>query len=215
MIPSQADFLREIHSSDLPLDEDQAGMAAAFAHILHRENESQNLTRILGAKEFVDGHLRDAVELLGSPTLGRRILDVGSGSGVPGLLAAALCADSDRVWFLTESEKSKSEYLGRAAQELGLRRVAVLGKRTEEVIDLVKPDTVIARAVGPVERIAAWIWNCSTWNNLVLFKSKGWEQEWKEAQTTRYGKKLTVIHSHEYSFEDKKRLLISLKRKSG
>jgi 16S rRNA (guanine527-N7)-methyltransferase len=215
MTPSLADFLRVIHSSDLPLDEKQAEAAARFAHILHVENETQNLTRILGAREFVDGHLRDAVELLGSPTLGRRILDVGSGSGVPGLLAAALCADSDRVWFLTDSEKSKADYLGRAARELGLQRVAVLGKRTEEVIDLVKPDTVIARAVGPVDRIAAWIWNCSTWNNLILFKSKGWEQEWKEAQTSRYGKKLTVIHTHEYSFEDKKRLLISLKRKSG
>ena len=111
MIPSSNDFLKEIHASDLPLSEEQAQRAAQFAHILHRENEVQNLTRILGAQEFVDGHLRDVVELLGVPTLGRRILDIGSGSGVPGLLGGALCAESDRVWLLTESEKMKAEYL--------------------------------------------------------------------------------------------------------
>jgi 16S rRNA (guanine(527)-N(7))-methyltransferase RsmG len=213
MIPTKDDFLREIHSSDLALSEDQAGRAALFAHILHRENEAQNLTRILGPKEFVEGHLRDVMELLGAPTLGRRILDVGSGSGVPGLLAAALCADSDRIWFLTESEKMKADYLRRAQEELGLVRVAVLGKRAEEVVGVVNPDTVIARAVGTVEKVAGWIWSCSTWNNLILFKSRGWSEEWREAQSARHGKKLTIIHTHEYSSEEKKRLLVTLKRK--
>jgi 16S rRNA (guanine527-N7)-methyltransferase len=213
MIPNPADFIREIHSSDLPLTESQAEIASRFAHILHRENEKQNLTRILGPKEFVEGHLRDVVELLGAPTLGRRILDVGSGSGVPGLLAAALCQDSDRVWFLTESEKQKADYLTRAAEELGLSRVSVLSKRAEEMIEVLKPDTVIARAVGTVDKIAGWIWNCSTWNSLILFKSRGWEKEWEEAQLSRFGKKLTVIHTHEYSSGEKERLLITLKRK--
>jgi 16S rRNA (guanine(527)-N(7))-methyltransferase RsmG len=213
MIPSINEFLKEIHASDLPLSEDQAQRAAQFAHILHRENEAQNLTRILGVKEFVDGHLRDVVELLGSPTLGRRILDVGSGSGVPGLLGAALCAESDRTWLLTESEKMKADYLARAIQELGLKRASAIPKRTEEIVGVYNPDTVIARAVGTVDKIANWIWSCSTWNNLILFKSKGWEKEWEEAKSTRFGKKLTVIHTHEYSYDGKTRLLVSLKRK--
>jgi 16S rRNA (guanine(527)-N(7))-methyltransferase RsmG len=213
MIPSSNDFLKEIHASDLPLSEEQAQRAAQFAHILHRENEVQNLTRILGAQEFVDGHLRDVVELLGVPTLGRRILDIGSGSGVPGLLGGALCAESDRVWLLTESEKMKAEYLTNTIREMGLRRVSAVPKRTEEIVGVFNPDTIIARAVGTVDKIANWIWSCSTWNNLILFKSKGWEKEWAEAKTTRFGKKLTVIHTHEYSFADKTRILVSLKRK--
>ena len=94
-----------------------------------------------------------------------------------------------------------------------MRRVTVLGKRVENIIEVVKPDTVMARAVGTVDKIAAWIWNCSTWNNLVLFKSRGWEQEWDEAQKTRFGKKLTVIHIHDYSTEGRVRTLITLKRK--
>jgi 16S rRNA (guanine527-N7)-methyltransferase len=206
-------YLREIRASALPLTEQQMQSAADFAQILYRENKIQNLTRIEGPKEFVDGHLSDVVELLSLPTLGNRVLDIGSGSGVPGLLAAAINAESERVWFLCEAEKNKAEYLQRAKEELGLKRVSVFHKRAEEIVGVLKPDSVIARAVGTVEKLAGWIANCSTWNNLILFKSKGWESEWSDAQKSRFGKKLTVIHMHEYSSGDKVRRLITLKRK--
>jgi 16S rRNA (guanine(527)-N(7))-methyltransferase RsmG len=213
MIPSPLEFLTEIQAKKLDLTPEQAKQAAKFAHILHRENELQNLTRILGVSEFVEGHLIDVMELFKVPTLGERVLDIGSGSGVPGLLAASVDSSKTRQWFLSDSETSKGEYLSRGAEELGLERVATFSRRAEEVLDFVRPDTVIARAVGTVEKIAGWISNCSTWNNLVLFKSRGWEEEWKEAQLSRFGKKLTVTHTHEYSVGDKYRVLVSLKRK--
>lgn len=213
MIPSIDEFLTEIQARKLPLTAEQAQKAAHFAHILHRENQNQNLTRILGVKEFVDGHLIDVIELLKLPTLGNRVIDVGSGCGVPGLLAAAIDLNTERNWILTDSEISKADYLIAAAEELGLERVSTVSRRVEEVIEMFKPDTVMARAVGTVEKIAGWISECSTWNNLILFKSKGWEEEWKESQLSRFGKKLTVSHSGEYSSGDKYRLLVSLKRK--
>jgi len=213
MIPSQADFTKSIQAAGLGLTPAQVERAALFAEILHRENEFQNLTRILGPEEFVDGHLRDSLELLSLSSLSERVLDIGTGSGVPGLLSSAISSDSDRIWFLTDSEKGKAEYLDRAKSELGLRRVSVFHRRAEEVIDLVRAETVIARAVGTVDKIASWIWNCSTWNTLILFKSRGWEKEWQEARLTKFGKKLTITHTHDYSSADKTRLLITLKRK--
>jgi 16S rRNA (guanine527-N7)-methyltransferase len=212
MIPSQAEFIAEIQSRGFGLSAAQLEKIGLFGHILHRENESQNLTRILGVSEFVDGHLIDALELLKLKTLGKRVLDIGSGSGVPGLLAACVDFESDRIWFLVESEKQKAEYLSRAIAELGLRRVSALPKRVEEVIQVLAPDTVIARAVGTVEKIGAWIWNCSTWNNLILFKSKGWDLEWKNARLSKVGKKLTIIQALDYSFKDRTRYLISLSK---
>jgi 16S rRNA (guanine(527)-N(7))-methyltransferase RsmG len=212
-MPSQAEILKAIHTKGLPIDEQQAVLASQFGEILYRENKEQNLTRILGAEEFVEGHLVDVIELLSLPTIGNRVLDIGSGSGVPGLLSAALSQKQERVWFLTESEGKKAEYLEKARQEMGLDRVSVFARRAEEVINLAKPDTVIARAVGTVDKLAGWIWNCSTWNNLILFKSRGWEKEWTDAQQTKFGKKLTVIHMHDYSAEGRTRTLVTLKRK--
>ena len=212
-MPNQEDLLKAIFVKGLPMGDDQALLASQFADILYRENKEQNLTRIEGPEEFVDGHLADVVELLSLSTLGKRVLDIGTGSGVPGLLAAALSQQQERVWFLTESEGKKAEYLERARLEMGLSRVSVLAKRAEEAVNLARPDTVIARAVGTVEKLAAWIWDCSTWNNLILFKSRGWEKEWADAQQTRLGKKLTVIHTHDYSSNGRTRILVTLKRK--
>lgn len=212
-MPSQTEILRAIHGSGLPIDAEHAFAASRFGAALYQENQIQNLTRIQGAEEFVNGHLIDVIELLALPTLGERVLDIGTGSGVPGLLGAALSVKTTRVWFLTESERNKADFLERTKAELGLERVTVFPKRAEEVAEICRPDTIIARAVGTVDKLAGWVWNCSTWNNLILFKSRGWEDEWKEAQKTRFGKKLTIIHTHDYSSNGKTRTLVTLKRK--
>ena len=202
-----------IRRNEFELTPVQVSMAAQFAEILHRENENQNLTRILGVEEFIDGHLIDVIELFKLDTLGERILDIGSGCGVPGLLAAAIDLDPEREWILCDSEKQKAEYLDATATELGLKRVFISSDRVEKVIQEMEPDTVLARAVGTVEKIANWIWECSTWNNLILFKSKGWEEEWKAAKLSRFGKKLTTTHSQEYSSQDKYRIIVNLQKK--
>ncbi len=214
MIPNKEDFLKELvlRNKEFKLTDNQLQRTALFAHILHRENAEQNLTRILGTKEFVDGHLVDVMELLNGDSLGQKVLDIGSGSGVPGLLAAAI-DESSREWHLAESEQSKAEYLVRAAAEIGLKQVFVYPARADQVVREINPDTVMARAVGSVEKIAAWIWDCSTWNNLVLFKSRGWEDEWKQAQLNKFGKKLTVTHVKDYSNDQRTRLLVTLTKK--
>ena len=206
-------FISSISQKSTPLSQKQIENAALFAHILHRENERQNLTRILGVEEFYYGHLLDVIELFKQKHLGTNVLDLGSGCGVPGLLAAALDTHEDRQWSLVESETNKEQFLSLTANEMGLTRVRTYPRRVEQVISSISPDTVIARAVGTVDKLAQWIWDCSTWNNLILFKSKGWEEEWCDAQKTRFGKKLTISHLHEYSAGDKYRVLVTLKRK--
>ena len=214
MLPTQADFLAEIYTAKLNLTDIQTKQAAKFAEILHRENQKQNLTRILGIKEFVSGHLLDVVELMKANWLESSVMDIGSGGGVPGLLAAAIDQDESRRWDLCDSEQSKAVFLSEAATELGLsNRVFTFSQRVEEIIQARAPKTVVARAVGTVDKIAAWIWNCSTWNNLILFKSTGWGAEWEEAKKTKFGKKLTVTQIQEYSSNGKYRVLINLVRK--
>jgi len=215
--PSKEDFEKAIQyrvrKNEFELTAEQIAKAAQFAEILHRENQVQNLTRILGVEDFIDGHLIDVIELFKLDSLGDVILDLGSGCGVPGLLAAAIDLDPEREWVLCDSEKQKAEFLAKTAAEMALERVSISAERVETVIQEIEPDTVIARAVGTVEKIAGWISNCSTWNNLILFKSKGWEDEWQEAKTSRFGKKLTITHTQEYSSKDKYRILINLKKK--
>lgn len=182
-----------------------------FYELLAKENERQNLTRLISPQNFLEGHLEDVVALLKSELLGRSAMDLGSGGGVPGLLAA--CIDQ-RTWFLVDSEARKADFLARASAELSLKHVRVIAGRGEEVLLRNSVDSVVARAVGPVERIFGWIGKCSTWNNLVLLKGPGWEDEWKAFSSGRYRTKLQIERdfAYEVGAEKKRRRIVRLGR---
>jgi 16S rRNA (guanine527-N7)-methyltransferase len=89
---------------------------------------------------------------------GARVVDVGSGAGLPGLALAVRRPDL-RV-DLVESLRRRVDYLESVVTELGLRdSVRVVHGRAEErmVVDLVGgADWATARAVAPLDRLAQW-----------------------------------------------------------
>lgn len=183
-----------------------------FHQIVLQENEIQNLTRLTSAEEFFFGHLTDGFELHKANLVDYPAADLGSGVGVPGIPMAIL---GTGPWVLVESEKKKAEYLSRAVSSLSLStHVDVAPVRIEEFLRKDTVKSIVARAVGPVDRIYGWIRGCSTWNNLVLLKGPGWEEEWAKFQQTKFKKELK-IHS-EYSYqvgpEAKQRKIVKLIR---
>ena len=186
-----------------------------FYELLVQENEVQNLTRLISPLDFYQGHLLDVCELLKTQWLTFPVMDIGSGCGVPGLLAALM---SEGEWVLSESEVRKAQFLEKAVEALGLRdRVRVTAKRAEDYLKENNVPCLAARAVGPVDRIYTWIRgskHCSTWNNLILFKGPSWEEEWDRFQASKYKKELSIqkIHSYEVGVEKKKRVLVFLSR---
>src|SRR5689334_13119039 len=81
-----------------------------FYRLVCEENSHQNLTRLISPEDFLRGHVLDVVELLKLNFLQYPALDLGSGLGVPGLLAALLYPEK---WVLIESEGRKAEFLNR------------------------------------------------------------------------------------------------------
>lgn len=182
-----------------------------FYERLARENQIQNLTRLISPEAFVDGHLTDAVELIKSRCVSFPAMDLGSGGGVPGLLCAVMTGDP---WNLVDSEQKKAEFLSRTSKEMGLGGVQAFGERAEAVLERLAVESVVVRAVGPVERIYNWIRKCSTWNNLVLLKGPSWEEEWKTFSMTGRGRELKLVRSHHYTvgIEKKTRVIVRLER---
>lgn len=205
-------FLDALKDAWNELDNEQVARISRFRDILLEENTKQNLTRLTEPKDFIEGHLVDVKELLAWGEIGQSVMDLGSGCGVPGLLSAVL---DDRKWILAESEGRKAAFLESAAHELGLNeRVRVFSGRAEIFLKKQPVDTIVARAVGPVERIYAWIRDCSTWNNLVLFKGPSWEREWGEFEVGRYSGELKIASARDYVVgeEKKQRKIIHLLR---
>lgn len=183
-----------------------------FYALLRDENEIQNLTRLVSPKDFLEGHIVDVRELGESGFVRTPAADLGSGCGVPGLLMAAIWGGE---WSLVESEKRKADFLVRAAQALGLKRVGVFPDRVEDFARKQPIDSYCARALGPLSRIYGWVGKCSTWNRLVLLKGPKWEDEWAEFQSnprTRNRLKLTGTRRYEVGAEKKKRIIVALDR---
>lgn len=183
-----------------------------YYQLVVQENEVQNLTRLVSPTDFLYGHVLDVRELLRSGQLKFPAMDLGSGCGVPGLLTALV---SDGDWVLAEAEGHKAEFLRKASIECGVgSRVQVFRGRAEEFLKSSQVESIVARAVGPVERIYGWIRNCSTWNKLILLKGPGWEDEWQSFKVGRDRKKLVLKRSYEYSVgpDQKKRIIVELER---
>ncbi len=184
-----------------------------------RENEVQNLTRLISPVDFYEGHILDVLELLKTECTDFPAMDLGSGAGVPGLLAGIMTTSK---WVLVESEKRKANYLERAVTSLGLgSQLSVYPGRAEDYLrgarspKAFRVGSIVARAVGSVHRIYSWIRECSTWNSLVLFKGPGWDEEWQEFQGSKFKDELIVVLDHAYKVGalEKARRIVKLSRK--
>lgn len=183
-----------------------------FRERVIQENDRQNLTRLLSPVDFYEGHVMDCRALLESGWKSQRMLDLGSGVGVPGLLMAIL--EESTQWVLAESEGHKAEFLKQCVRDLGLEeRVMVFHGRGEAYLKRNPIDCVVARAVGPILRMYTWLKDCSTWNNLILFKGPGWQVEWKEFEQSRYRRDLEITERKDYlvGADQKKRLLVKIR----
>ncbi len=129
------------------------GAAEKFRVLLDelvRWNKKVNLTAIRDRGEMITGHLLDS--LAARPLLnGRRILDVGTGGGFPGLPLAI--AEPDREFDLVDSNNKKIMFVQHVAGLLGLDNVNAVKARTEDYAPGYRFDTVIARAVAAVPRL--------------------------------------------------------------
>jgi 16S rRNA (guanine527-N7)-methyltransferase len=114
-----------------------------YLELLERWNRVHNLTAVSGAEAMLDRHVLDSLSVL--PWLrGDRVLDVGSGAGLPGLILAL--ADRDREYVLLDASAKRVRFLRAAIAELGLTHARVLHGRVEDLRSGPGFATVVSRA---------------------------------------------------------------------
>ncbi|HVT90624.1 MAG TPA: 16S rRNA (guanine(527)-N(7))-methyltransferase RsmG [Tepidisphaeraceae bacterium] len=140
------------------LSSEQAQSLQGYLDLLLQANEQINLTRISGPDAAQVQHVGDALTLLEYLPAGPiKLVDVGSGGGVPGIPLAI--ARPDMSVTLIESTKKKAAFLTNTAKTLNLKNVIVIDQRAEKVARTARResfDVAAARAVGTMDWLAEW-----------------------------------------------------------
>ena len=117
--------------SDLGLDAAKAEPLEAFARLVLERNRVMNLTAVTDEADFARLHLLDSAALLRVADFGgKRVIDVGTGAGFPGVPLRILRDDFDLT--LLDSTGKRVDFLRDACSALGLARVDCVHARAEE-----------------------------------------------------------------------------------
>jgi 16S rRNA (guanine527-N7)-methyltransferase len=131
----------------LELTDAEVGKLVQHLDLLDQWGGRMNLTAIRDRPSQLTKHVLDSLSV--RPYLrGRRVADVGSGAGFPGIPLAIVAPEIHFV--LIESTGKKCRFMEHVRDALGLGNVEVVQSRAEAHQPAVRYDTVIARAVGPV-----------------------------------------------------------------
>lgn len=179
----------------IPLPADAVARLAAYATTLWAWNERLNLTRHTDVGRFVSRDVGDAAALLPHLAHGERVLDVGTGGGVPGVILAILRPDL-RV-ELADSVAKKARAVAEIVREAGLA-IPVHAAPAQELVAS-RPagrdrfDTLVVRAVAPLAKLLAWFEPIAgSFGRLLVIKGPRWEEELAEARVKRLGKKVSI-----------------------
>lgn len=125
-----------------------------YGALLLEKNAVTNLTAIRDEAGVARLHFLDCAALLTlADFAGRRVLDVGSGAGFPGVPLRVLQPDIRLT--MADSVKKKMDFVSEACGALGLENVTCLWGRVEELPQLREGfDIVVSRAVSQIDELA-------------------------------------------------------------
>jgi len=118
-----------------------------FSRLLVKKNEVMNLTGITEPREVATLHLLDSLSLLPlSDMKGKKIIDVGTGAGFPGVPLKIALPESEVT--LLDSLNKRVDFLQESCDALGLDKVTCVHARAEEFGHREEFDYAVSRAVA-------------------------------------------------------------------
>ena len=155
-------------------------MLERYCELLWDWNTKINLTRHTDYEKFVARDLVDSLAFAQFLEPKEKVLDVGTGGGVPGVVLA-IVRDDLRI-SLCESVGKKARVVADIVERLGLQ-TPVLHARAEDVLAHQRFNTLVIRAVARLKKLLEWFrphWK--SFDRLLVLKGPSWVEERGEAR---------------------------------
>ncbi len=179
-MPIDPELTAVLAARSIELEPETVERLEAYVRSMWEWNKQLNLTRHTTWDLFVSRDLRDCLQLAPLLQAGERVLDLGSGNGVPGIPLSILRPDIEVA--LAESVAKRAGALNEIVSAIDAP-VAVYAARGEELLEDFRFTTIVSRAVGSIVKFCRWIE--PHWTNvdrLLLIKGPKWVEERGEAR---------------------------------
>lgn len=141
---------RGIASMGITLNETQQQCLLDYVDVLFKWNKAYNLTAVREKAQMIRRHLLDSLSIV-SFIKGKRVLDVGSGAGLPGMVLAIYFPDKE--FTLVDSNGKKTRFLQEVKQTLKLNNVTVIQTRVQEMKVTERFDCITSRAFAELGKM--------------------------------------------------------------
>jgi len=145
-------LVKHTNNLALVLSDEQIDSLITYLQLLVKWNKAYNLTAVRDPAEMVSRHLVDSLSIL-PYVKGPRIIDVGSGPGLPGI-PLAICRPDLAITTL-DSNGKKTRFQNQVKVEMGLTNLTVINGRAEQCS--AEPfNEVISRAFASISDMIHW-----------------------------------------------------------
>jgi 16S rRNA (guanine527-N7)-methyltransferase len=166
----------EVFGERLPL-------AVRYAEMLATTGTQRGLIGPRETPRLWDRHILNCAVMESLLPHRSRLIDIGTGAGLPGLVLAI--ARPDLQVTLVEPLQRRTRWLDAAVEELGLAQVTVLRGRAEEFSGRLQAPVVTARAVARLDQLYHWSWPLlPPGGRLLALKGQSAETELEESAAT-------------------------------
>jgi 16S rRNA (guanine527-N7)-methyltransferase len=191
----------------LSLSSAQAAQLLRLLDELDDWNQRMNLTAIRERGAQITKHLLDSLAVH-SYVRGARVADIGTGAGFPGLPLALVLPQAQ--FTLIDSTGKKLKFVEHAAQLLGLSNVQTVHTRAEAYRPKERFDTIVSRAIGPIETFVKWSGHLTVGGGRLLAMKGRYPTD--ELTHVPNGWKLAQVHRLNIPGLDEERHLVELCR---
>ncbi|QGP91928.1 Ribosomal RNA small subunit methyltransferase G [Neomoorella glycerini] len=208
-----------IRNAGLEITAEQIAKIKSYINLLLESNKQVNLTAIVEEEEIWRKHVLDSLLLFCALEIpaGARIIDVGTGAGIPGFILKIYRPDMQLT--LLEAQQKKVKFLEKVVARLGLNGVDCLWGRAEEVGQnrnyREKYNLAVARAVAPLITLAEYCLPLvQVGGFMVAYKGPAGEQELAAAEKAinLLGGGETKIWRHQLPEGEEMRILVIIKK---